>query len=258
MHRKELIQELISVAAPIFINDVLRYLSEGKAPTEDEIMKEIIAECEVIQSNVKLSDSAEISETRYAGPFGDLTATLCDIIDDLARDIKDQIRQELMMTIHTELSLAKADLTSAKKIESANTSTNNVYGTENIPAGGLPQFTVTEDVPLDEIKTGFDSIKQYDVLKGNALFAMIQKTIDRSAAGLSSHSAEDLNAARANRSDADTRDLIALAEEKYVEDMSKPFVSGTPADIGYTQIDDDVSANDALWDKMFADKYGAK
>lgn len=236
-------------------------------------MKEVIAECEVVQAEVKLSDSAMMNETRYVGPFGDLTATLCDIIDDLARDIKEQITQELMMTILTELSLAKADLASVAKIENA-----NVAFTDNIPAGGLPQFTVTEEVPLDEIKTGFDSIKQYDVLKGNPLFAMVQKTLDRSAAGLSAHSAEDLNAARANRSDMDTRDLIALAEEKYLEDMSKPTAnaaSGAESTntnkntgdtnastnntaTGYTQVDDDVSANDALWDKMFADRYGAK
>ena len=272
MRRKELIQELISVAAPIFIKKALQYLSEGKSPTEDDIIQEVIAECEVVQSEVKLSDSATISETRYVGPFGDLTATLCDIVEDLARDIKDQIKQELMMTIHTELDIAKeqisSDLSVAKKIESSNASSDFA------PPGGLPQFSVTDDVPLDEIKVGFDSIKQYDVsLKGHPLFAMVQKSLDRSAAGLSAHSAEDLIAARANRSDQDANNMIARAEAKYNEDMSKPFGDYTgaarpnethcgddndaPAN-GFKPVDDDVSSNDALWDKMFADKYGAK
>lgn len=300
MSRKDLVKEIVATAAPIFIKKALHYLSAGKPLSEDDITAEVIAECEEIAPDrfVDIGDGTD--HVQYVGPYGDLVATLCMIIDDLANDIKSQVAQELMMKMHVELERmkdtvfnAKLDVTSASKIGSGTRDQNQLFG-------GIPQFDVTDDVHLDTISTGYSSIEKYAPsaavtrLEDNPLFAMVSKSVDRARAGLSTHSAEDLNEARRGRFSNDEERLatelaIINAEKQFYDGIDTTPTDITPADStptyntstartviistsddqyddltasfadggNFKDIQDDVSTNDNLWDKMFAEKYGS-
>lgn len=272
MHRKELVQEIIAAAAPIFIKKALKYLSSGNVPTEDELVTEVLTECEEVSedrraSTVARPDNAE--HVQYVGPYGNLVATLCMVIDDLVDDIKSQIKQEIMMKIHVELEQVRSDVRDAKlDITCAAKYTAGGAADPTAPYGGLPQFDVTEDeTHLDTIKIGFSSIEKYATvapsLANNPLFAMVEKSLERTAAGLSTHGAEDFNAARKDRSDEDVEKKIVKVEEEFYRtidptcDMTLFSSAGNDQfSNNNTEVDTDISANDHLWDKMFKDRYG--
>jgi hypothetical protein len=284
MNRKELVQEIISVAAPIFIKKALKYLSLGKSPTEDELSMEVFAECEEIgtdSGSIVNSGFSGENSVQYAGPYGNLVATLCMVVDDLASDIKSQITQELMMKLHVELEQlrgevrnAKLDLTSAAKYNGLAT-VKDCVADPTLPYGGIPQFDVTDDdAHLDTIKVGYSSIEQYSTkipsLADNPLFAMVEKTLERTAAGLSVHSAEDFNAARRTRSDLDTDEKVYKAEKAFYNGIDRADGKvGTSGEVGmgvggnvangegsFKEVSTDVSSNDDLWDNMFKARYG--
>jgi hypothetical protein len=225
MDRRELVKEIIGMAIPVFISKAKKYIKE--TPTDDEINKEIDAECEIVAGD----------EPRYAGPYGNLVAGLELCINDLLRDVKAQIEQEIMMKLHVELTRmsgeifnAKMDVVAASKI-----------GTGTVDSAFmLPHFDVTESAEITPIKTGYESIAKYSpTLAENPLFAMVEKSLAQSASG-QGRSAEDFNAARKNRTDTDADAAIAAAETAY-----------------YKNLDPEVSADGPLWDKLFESKYGS-
>ena len=245
MDKKSLVQELIATAAPVFIRKALQYLREGKSPTSDEITAEVLMECEVVQPD--LSASFVPNEVEYAGPYGQLVATLTDIIDDMKDEIKSTIKEELRMEIFMQMEQLKLELISTSKAGSDYTG-----GVSEAPVGGLMQFEVTDDTKIAPVKSGYEAIKQYNALENNPLFKMVSSSVDRAAKGQSTHSAEEYIAARANRTDKDAVAAIMNAEQKFIEGISED--AGT-SDLA--QSADDVTNND-LWDKMFRDKYGGQ
>lgn len=236
MDRSSLAQELIATAAPVFISKALQYLKEGRSPTQDEIVAEVLKECRVVNEG-RAESSAD---KQYAGPYGYLVDTLADIIDEITEDVTSRIKTELRMEIHVQLSEFKSEFVGMSK------SGNDYSGSQSeAPIGGLMQFEITDDTKIEGVKSGYDSIKEYNALENNPLFKMVSKSVNRAASGQSSHSAEEYNAARANRTDADASSAILNVEKKINEDLQKPMPESEPED----------SKND-MWDKMFAEKYG--
>lgn len=274
MHRKDLVQELITAIAPVIIKKTLQRVSAQvhTAPTDDELEREIAEECQVTKVRACECGVCEDCISSYIGPYGDLMVDICMILDEMFTDLKSQLKQELAMTMHMELELMKAELMKTERATVKKDSTDN--NTDDM------LIEIDSTAQLAEVQSGYSAIKKYEstspamvptlaplhtvptptthtpamptpamptvptvptnALQDNPLFQAVSKSVDRAKAGLSTHSAEDYNTLRANRTNDDTNAAILLAEARRNADTEPS----------------DISTNDDMWDQMLRDRLG--
>lgn len=130
MTNRKLIVDLVAAAAPVFIGKALKYASAGECPSNDDIISEVMAECESGDD---------------AGSYGDLVTAINTAIEDIIEDIKTEMRMEIYMR-----GAAKSEPAVAK-----------------VPIGGIMDFEVTDDTKIEGLMSGYSAL-QKNIMVGSA------------------------------------------------------------------------------------------
>lgn len=130
MTNRKLIVDLVAAAAPVFIRKAIKYASAGEYPSNDDIISEVIAECESGDDT---------------GSYGDLVTAINNAIEDIIEDVKTEIRMEIYMR-----GAAKSEPVVAK-----------------VPIGGIMDFEVTDDTKIEGLMSGYSALQKNNIA-GNA------------------------------------------------------------------------------------------
>lgn len=247
--------------------------NEGLMNFAEKVSGEIVTECDfdVDTSTQELPEG--ISQEKYDAITEDepddlshiqnlkidLHELYTEFIDNLKEELIDTIRgaikDELRMELYMELEKMRSQLPTQKTAPGV---------MKDFGAATLPQFsTDLGDVSgggIDKVLGGFESVAdkftfnlpsittpvksdkdiERELLESNPLFAQISKNLDRSRAGKSMYTPDELIAARGERFG-----IVEAAEFKARVDTSD------------VQFDDSDSDEDERWDKLLRDKINA-
>lgn len=254
---------LVCAIAPALIRKTIQYMRDGKSPTTDEIVAEIMREC--------ADDTKQPSGMRVYAHLRDelewvISELKHDIIDEVSRELKDSIKTELHMELFTAFENFRVT-TLAQKGAAKSTGPK--------PPGTFGEFEIDDsECGITDMKSGHDSIKHLTTfapkrvedsaddaavpasLANNPLFASISKRVDNVKQGKSAYSAEEYVEARKDRLDSEHAELIITGAST----MAQSKAGTRPGQVIVEDVSaKDVFANDSdddIWEKMLAQKYG--